>query len=81
MQSIIVLNLHLLLNLSQSQVSAVEGLIFRHRMVVLACWYLCVYVHIWCHVHSLYDPVLQWLLVCRPFEQWCSLLGCGKQLV
>lgn len=39
MQSIIVLYLHLLLSLSQSQVTAVEGLIFSHKVVVLTCWF------------------------------------------
>lgn len=59
MQSIIVLYLHLLLSLSQSQVTAVEGLIFSHRVVVLTCWFLCVYKHIWCHVYFLYNTILQ----------------------
>lgn len=41
MQSIIVLYLHLLLSLSQRQVTGVEGLMFLHRVVVLAYSYLC----------------------------------------
>lgn len=81
MQSIIVLYLHLLLSLSQ--VTAVEGLIFPHRMVVLACWYLCVYMHLWSHVHFLYKTILQRLLACRPFEQWSKSfwMEYNKQLV
>lgn len=36
-----------------------RGTDILHRMVVLAWWCLCVYMHIWCHGHFLYNTVLK----------------------